>query len=44
MTLSQGIIGKPFKTRMVSSRDDDWRQLLGHIDSHVWNSVRRTVR
>jgi hypothetical protein len=33
MTLSQGIIGQSFKTRIVSPRDDDWRQLIGHIDS-----------
>ena len=33
MMLSQGIIGQPFKRRMVSPRDDDCRQLLGHIQT-----------
>jgi hypothetical protein len=33
MTLSQGIVGQSFKTRVISPRDDDRRQLIGHIDS-----------
>ena len=33
MTFSPGIDGQPFKTRVISSCDDDWRQMFAHIHS-----------